>query len=1004
MSTLRGEERLVTVVFADLTESVRRTSGLSPEDATALVAPLLEAMVELMVRHGGRIDRFLGDGVLAVFGVPVANEDDPIRAVRSAMELRERASSLDLEVTAGINTGRVYFGPVGSDLHEELTVMGPTVNLAARLQSAASAGQILVGETTAAHVHRAFRLEPVTLEVKGIDLPVTGYLAEYEVDHPDKVRGIEGLRAELVGRDGELRALEGMLNGSHHAVALIGDAGVGKSRLGAELCRLASSQGYTWLEGRCLEVTRYLPYGPWIDLLRRRFGTASTVAGVLDSVDYLVERGGLSKERAADIRPFLAGLLGEGSDLSTLDPDRRHRLTVSALVDYLTASAYVSPLVVFLEDLHWADDASIEAMESLHRHASNTPLVLVATARPDPDAPSDGLMGRLEPAGRELRLSELTHAETRTLINRLLQRSGLPDRLADQIADHAGGNPFYVEEIVRTFIQQGALVRHNGVWQTTADVDHIPLPESVEGLLMSRFDRLSPPMKQTARVASVIGDGLTPDLLDAVAGEGAGRQLPDLAAAGILSGRGYGSDAEYEFVHALTRQAIYSSLLPSHRRELHGRTAVALERRQGTELGRLAHHYALGADHTKAVSYLVAAAEEALAAYANDTARHHLEQARELSGSLEPEEQRRWRGRISLALGEVLERDAQHEAARESLQSSIEDLEDDPLAQAKAWRLTGQTYRLQGSMEEAQACYARAEKALDRLEERDSTEGHRAWIEIQQERSFALYFGGRGRELSAHNARMAPVVEAHGSLAQVIDLRRAMLLERFAHKRWALDPDDVEFARRTLELARSGTDPQRRAENAFVLGFTLLWADQVEEAVSVLGDATTDCRRVGDVVDHNRAAAYLAVALRRAGRVEEARRAARAALEVSTEVGNDYYRGHSLATLCWVAWQTGESGIDDLGHQAYEAWGDHSTPGYEGLQTEYAWMAVWPLAAAAHARGDLKQAVAHLRNVVVPWERPMPPDLAAVVDAALDSCSAETLAECFDLARRHQLL
>lgn len=1006
MSTLRGEERLVTVVFADLTESVRRTLDLSPEEATALVGPLLEAMVELMMRHGGRIDRFLGDGVLAVFGVPAAHEDDPIRAVRAAMELRERAASLGLAVTAGINTGRVYFGPVGSDLHEELTVMGPTVNLAARLQSAAAANQIMVGAATHAHTHRAFHLERVTLTVKGIDEPVTAYLAEYEADLPEKVRGIEGLRADLVGRDQELKTLEGLLDGSRHTVALIGEAGVGKSRLASELCRLAASRSYTWLEGRCLELTRHLPYGPFVDLFRRHLGAASPV----ESVEALVEAGCLDVDQAAGMAPFIAHLLGgdlgDERDLRVTgaDPDQRQRLTISAVVDYLAATARLSPTVVFIEDLHWGDGASVRAVEQLHRQAGELPLILALAYRPGEDQPTSALMERLGATVQEMRLRELSTDESRTLIDRLLERSGISDLLAGQIASHSGGNPFYVEEIVRTLIQRGALVRDNGAWKPTGDVGQVPLPESVEGLLMSRFDRLPSPLKQAARVASVIGEGSTPDLVDAVAGPNAGASLPALVEAGIAIARGEGAAAEYGFTHALTRQAIYSSLLPSHRTELHGRTAEALEAAGSVEVSRLAHHYGLGADDAKAVHYQVAAAEQAMAAYANDAAHHHLARAHERVEALPTPDQPGWRARIRMDLGEVLERQAEHEAARAQLLRALEDLGDQPSDEAKVWRILGQTHRLQGSLETAHECYDRAEESLARVDRRDSTEAHRAWIDIQQERSLALYFGGRGRELPDHNARITPVVESYGSIAQRVDLRSVMLLDRFAHKRWVLDADDVEFARGTLELARSGTDPQRIAESTFGLGFTLLWADQVEEAAVVLEEATADCRRVGDVVHENRSGAYLAVSRRRVGDLEEARTAARASLELSTSVGSDYYRGHALATLCWAGWRAGDPSHEDLGRLAYEAWGNRATHGFEGLSTEFAWMAVWPLAASAHQRGSDDQAIAHLRHVTVPWERPMPGDLAAAVTHAVETASHHALSRCFDLAHRHRLM
>lgn len=998
----------MTVLFADLTESVRRTADLSPEEATGLVNPLLEAMVELIVRYDGRIDRFLGDGVLAVFGVPIAHEDDPIRAVRAAMELRERAEAMSLAVTAGVNTGRVYFGPVGSSLHEELTVMGPTVNLAARLQSQAAAGEIMIGESTRAHVEKAFALVPTTLSIKGITGPVTAYRAEYQVDHPEKVRGIEGLTAAMVGRESELAQLVGALDGNQGSVALVGPAGVGKSRLAAELNRHAAEKGFDWLEGRGREDTIHVPYAPTIEVFRRRYGTEETSRSVLGELDGLVAKGAVDPDVAHDIAPFLTTLLGGGVDpdmeqrVSDADPDQRRHLTVTAAVAMLEGLARERPTVLFLDDLHWSDEASMEVVEKLNRSQTGGPVTVIAY-RPDPDTHSAGLEDRLCDGHVTLRLNVLSAEESIILIRRLLDVSGIPVALETRIVDNSGGNPFYVEEILRTFIQRKVILRRDGGWEAVGDLDQIPVPESVEGLVMSRFDRLPSPVKRASRVASVLGGEFSSSLLGEI-DQSLPVHLPMMTAAGLTARLRAGDDPEYSFVHALTRQAIYASLLPSHRSELHGLAGAALERSGSDDLEQLAHHYSESANHAKAVESLLAAAERAVDAYANDTARRHLEMGFGRIEGLPPDAQPRWKARYRACRGELRERSADHEGAQADLEAALAEFEADPFEEARLLTLLGRTHRLQGDFKGSHDCYDRAEIALDALEDPDSPDGRRAWIQIQQERSHALYFGGRGRELPAHNARLEPIVETHGTVAQRVDLRRAMAMDAFVRHRFLLDEEAVAAGRHTVELARGSTDPGRIAESNFVLGFTLLWADQIEEAVPVLGGAIQDASRVGDVVHELRARSYHAVAVRRAGRTDEAETAARMALDLAGSLGDTYYEGHALATLCWVGWKRGDGTCRLQADAAHQAWGETVVADDSGLETEFAWMTAWPLAAEAFARSDLDSAIGALAPVTVPWERHMPEDLDRAVRRAMGEKKPDLVETALQLARVHRLI
>jgi class 3 adenylate cyclase/tetratricopeptide (TPR) repeat protein len=1012
LTNLRGEERLVTVVFADMSDSVRRSVGLSGEEATALVNPLLETMVELMVRYGGRIDRFLGDGVLAVFGVPSIHEDDPIRAVRAALDLRERAEELGFSVSVGVNTGRVYFGPIGSALHEELTVMGPTVNLAARLQAAAGTGDVVVGEATRAHTSAAFELTPLRIDVKGLSIPVTAYRAERLVDRPEKVRGVEGLRAEMIGRDDELTRLRHEFDEGGHTVALVGSPGVGKSRLAAELRGLVLGDGGTWLEGRCLELTAGVAYGPFVDLFDRHFGTGDRGENLGGFLDELVTSGGLTAERADDIFPFLFHLLDlpleESRERRVIETsvEQRKSQTIAALVESLVAVSTRGPLAVFLEDLHWSDSLSIDTVLGLQRAIAWRPLLLLLSYRPEVGAPVADLTSRLHDVSgfEELRIDELTRDEVRELITRLLGIDDFPDALESRIIDLADGNPFYVEELLRSLIQSGAISRNDGSWLVTGDVADVVLPESVEGVIMSRFDRLADVTRSAYRAASVLDQVSTTPFFVAFAGERLAAELPSMAEAGIIREERSGSEAGYAFVHALSRQAVYTNLLASQRAELHGRAAEALEKTAADEVEPIAYHYQRSHLHHKAVEFLYRAAAESLESFNTDAARMYLDGGMERIERLPGDEQPPWRSRYQARKGELLLRMALPEPARVELEKALREATLDPYQESKALRMLGQALRMGQDFEAADRAYDRAEAALDRLTDRDSSTAHRAWIDVQRERAFALYFSDKREELAEHAERVAPVVEQHGSAAQLADFLLERMMVSFVRDQYVIPPATVETGRRALKVARLGADPGRVAQTRFALGFALLWADQVEEAADVLGRTVEECGRLGEMLNQSRAAAYWAIALRRSGRLDEAEVAAGTALELADRIDHSYYRGHALAVLCWVEWRHGSDRCLQLAEEAYEAWGPSEQDDIKGIGCEFGWLAVWPLVAATVERGDLETALGHLENLLAPWERPLPPELAQTIDAALQSRSLTDLETSLDLAKSHRFL
>ncbi len=1017
LTDIEGEHRLVTVVFADLTSFVKRTRDLHPEEAMQLVNRLLEAMVETLLRYGGRVDRFLGDGLLAVFGIPETHEDDPERAVRAALDIRERAEELELGVAVGINTGRVYFGPVGSSLHEELTVMGPVVNLAARLQTEAKEGQVLIGLSTRSHVYAAFDLHPLTVKVKGIEEPIQAYLAERLLDHPDKVRGVEGLQAELVGRDRELDRLESACElAGGRFVTLVGEAGVGKSRLAAEFHHRFVKRGGVWLEGRGLELTRHVGYGPIRDMLRRSVGNPDTAVETLRrSIRELTTAGRLSQDWLEEVGPFLVALVAEEGledpRVVRAAPQQRKSITATAISDYLEALVGDRPTVVFLDDLHWSDELTIDLLARLIPRLDSSPVTLLGSYRPDPGSPGQELLKRAMAASPEsfetLLLRELSESDSRQMIRSLLAVDRLPGSLEEFVLARAEGNPFYLEELVRSLIQNGVIFRNGVGWRASGEISELGVPDSVQALVMSRVDRLDRQVRRCAQIASVLGRRFIRPLVESIAKRDVEKDLDILTDAGIVYAERLVPVEEYTFVHALSQEAVYETLLPSRRAELHEAAAEIMERLFPAEIEALAYHYERSRNHAKAVEYLLAAGERAMEAFVTGAALGYLDRGSERVGCMHRDEDRRqWESRFRARRGEMLERLARHEEARAELKCALELAAHGPSEEAGLHRLLGQTHRLQGQFEKAHASYDEAERVLDASLERDSTSHRRAWIEIQKERAFALYFGGREYELPEHNARTAQVVEEHGSAVQRVDHLIGRLLSDFRRHRFAVPPGVVSDARRALELASEAADVGRIAELRFALGFALLWADECDGAEEMLLKALRDADRIGDVMLENRALSYYATCLRRLDRPSDTRRVSQLAWEAARELKDGYYQGHALANLCWTNWRDGSfAEARRLGVGAYAAWGKKEDHRGKGLGTEFAFLAVWPLAAMALEAGDVAEALDHLRHLASPWERTVPSDLREAIDEAWSGAGGlDTVTWAVQLARHYRLL
>ena len=632
-AALEGEHKQVTVLFCDIANSTPLAERVGPERMHGLLNGFFELALAQVHRYEGTINQFLGDGFMALFGAPLAHEDDARRAVQAAVAirraLRDRSSyaglgpGAELAVRIGMNTGLVVVGSIGDNRRMDYTAVGDTTNVAARLQQAAAPGEVMIAEATARQVRSDVRLTAAgTLSVKGRTEPVIAY----------KVLGLAPRRSafehaaerafsRFVGRDGELRRLGAILAeaqaGAGRLVRVVGEAGSGKSRLVYELRRTLGGTDMTTLEARCRSYGATIPYLPILDLVRAQCGIEEldppeTVADKLRTT--LAALGIDATERA----PFLLQLLGikDGGDLDELASDVVRARTIDALRLMLLEGGRRRPLLVVLEDLHWIDDASEEYLGTLVQGLGGEPILMLATHRPDWQP-----RWRAPSCAEEIVLPPLGEADSLTLVETVVTRARLPEALARMILDRASGNPFFLEELARAVAEQGDLAAARTV------------PDTLRAVLSARLDRLPDTLKRVLQTAAVLGREFPRRLLEGVwDGPGAvAAHLAELARLDFVHELTAGDDPAYAFNHALTQEVAYESLLTAHRQALHAAAAGALESacagRVEREWERLAYHWTRTARADKAVEALSRVAARAMAAYANAEAVAALREA-----------------------------------------------------------------------------------------------------------------------------------------------------------------------------------------------------------------------------------------------------------------------------------------------------------------------------------------------------------------------------------------
>ena len=622
-ASLEGERKQVTVLFADVKDFTSISEKLDPEEVNDLISDCMVFLTEEIHRYEGTIAQFLGDGLLALFGAPIAHEDAPQRALYAALGMRERLRGyalkmkqrgIDFNMRIGLNTGLVVVGRIGDDLTMEYTAMGDTVNLASRMESTAQPGTIQVSEDTYRLTEGYFDFQPLgEIEVKGKKEPVKAYRL-LGIGHIKTRLGVSEMRGltPFVGRQRELdhlmRCYDQAKRGQGQVVGIVGEPGVGKSRLLLQL-RAALPQGeYSYLEGDCHHYGETVAYLPILDILRAYFGIEEGEAEAL-SREKLKQGISQLDQRLMAMLPPLQDLLSlkvAEEQYLRLEPQLKQVRIFEAIWSLLIRESQNRPLVLAVEDLQWIDKTSEKFLSYIIARLGGARILLIILYRPE-YSHSWGSKTYYS----QIRVDELPLDASAEMVQAILKEGKAAQDLVRLILDRAAGNPLFMEEFTRSLVERGYIERKDGHYVLTVKPSDIQVPETVQGIISSRMDRLEKVLKETMQVASVIGREFAYRILQMLTGmqDELRAYIFSLQELEFIYEKSLFPELEYIFKHNLTQEVAYNSLLLKRRREIHERTGKAIEELYNERLEEfyevLAHHYSRSDNLEKAYEYLV---------------------------------------------------------------------------------------------------------------------------------------------------------------------------------------------------------------------------------------------------------------------------------------------------------------------------------------------------------------------------------------------------------------
>jgi class 3 adenylate cyclase/tetratricopeptide (TPR) repeat protein len=672
-SSIEGERKLVTVLFADIANYTSMSEKLDPEEIHQIMDGFFKILMDEIHKYEGTINQFTGDGIMAIFGAPVSHEDHAQRACYAALLIQkaigdygakvEKDCGIEFKMRIGLNSGPVIVGSIGDDLRMDYTAVGDTTNLASRMESEARPGRILVSKNTNKIARDFFEFEPIgKVEIKGKQEPQAAYelIKTGVVETRIKASVAKGL-TKFVGRKNSMAGLNEpygrVLVGSGQVVGIVGEAGVGKSRLLYEFVKQLSVDDVTCLEGRCLHYGGSMIYMPILEILKTYFDIKEEDREFIINKKIKEKILALNEKLAGVIAPFqeLLSIKVEDEAYAALEPRQKREKTFEALRDLFIRESQSKPLVLVIEDLHWIDTTSEEFLDYLIGWLANARIMLILLYRPE-YTHQWGSKSYYTKIG----LTQLGNSSSSQLVKAILEEGEVAPELRQLILNRAAGNPLFMEEFTYSLIENGSIQKDGRQFVLSTKAADIQVPDTIQGIIAARMDRLEDNLKRTMQVASVIGREFAFRILQTITGmrEEIKSYLLNLQGLEFIYEKSLFPELEYIFKHALTQEVAYNSLLLKRRKEIHEKIGKAMETLYPDRLEEhyemLAYHYAQSSNPDKAVEYLDLANQKASKVHALEQAKAYFDEAMKHLDTL-PETEENRRRRISLIVnqGEV---------------------------------------------------------------------------------------------------------------------------------------------------------------------------------------------------------------------------------------------------------------------------------------------------------------------------------------------------------------
>lgn len=695
-----AERRITTIMFADISGFTSFSETTDPEHLRDLINACFHQLVPIILEHGGQIDKFIGDEIMALFGATQANEDDAKRALTAALRMLEaikafsRDNSVSWNLHIGVNTGMVVTGMVGSSSKREFSVVGDTVNIASRLADQAQPGEVLVGKTTCLLTKNDFDFETLqSIELKGKSKPVTIYRLKEQLPSISPGPKHSALRAPLLGRDKEFAALMNLLSrlndGQPFILWLSGEAGVGKSRLLAEIRSSLDHFSLKWIEGKAVPTGKSISYWPFIQLLRDFFAI-SDVSGETETVEG-IERVmvDLFPDQHQDIMPFICRLMSVG--LGTKDEHRLRQMTAENLKFHTYRSVHrlfkaiagYNPLVLVFEDIHWTDQSTLELIIHILSLLKESKIAVILVERSEESANTlrlkQSIQNNYQDIFHEIKLSLLSRVVSRQLCEKMLKVEEIKmPTVIEKIVSRAGGNPFFLEEMIKALIDMD-LISFDSKTNTWKVKEEVQIPETLSAVVLSRLDRMDEGVREIVKHASVVGRSFFYKILQEMINnrDSLDEKLNLLLQMEIFKEKLNKFDREYIFKHALFQKITYESILKQDRKLLHKHAGQIIETlfhdRLDDFFGSLAYHYTQAEEWEKALMFLKKAGEKAGEMGADSEALELYHQTltayqRAFGKQIDPFDA----AVMQRKMGEALFRKGQHHLAEEYLISALE--------------------------------------------------------------------------------------------------------------------------------------------------------------------------------------------------------------------------------------------------------------------------------------------------------------------------------------------